>query len=62
MTPPEADVDEVLRKTLERLSEDTRQLLDWEAQRLARLRREAGIIELWDEPLCSGHDHDEDER
>lgn len=55
-------MDEVLRKTLERLSEDTRQLLDWEAQRLARLRREAGIIELWDEPLCSGHDHDEDER
>ena len=52
--------DEVLRQTLERLSYDTKQLLDWEAARLLQLRREAGVIDVTPAgPLCSGHDHDD---
>lgn len=56
--------EEILRQTLERLSRDTQQLLDWEAARLLRLRREAGIDMSGpdlDVPLCAGHEHDDDE-
>lgn len=55
--------DELLRQVLERMSSDTRQLLDWEAQRLHRLRREAGYDQSGPDvnaPLCSGHEHDND--
>jgi len=56
--------DEVLRQTLDRLSEDTRTLLDSEAYRYRRLRREAEFYDLsgpdlWP-PLCSGHSHDDE--
>jgi len=57
-------VDDILRQTLQRLSQDTKQLLDWEAARLLALRREAGIVDSSPGLLdCEGHrHHEEDDR
>lgn len=55
--------DDALKRILDQMSYDTRQLLEWEAQRLSRLRREAGIeVDGYDldASLCSGHQHDGD--
>lgn len=55
-------MDEVLRQTLERLSNDTQQLLDWEAARLLQLRREAGVIDMTGDLGCEDHDHNDEAR
>ena len=53
--------DDVLKRVLNQMSYDTQQLLDWEAQRLSQLRREAGIIDMTPATLdCEGHDHDDE--
>lgn len=55
--------DELLRKILDRMSADTRQLLDWEAHRLLQLKREAGVIDMTPSDLdCQGHDHNGEDR
>ena len=55
-------MDDILRQTLQRLSQDTKQLLDWEAARLLALRREAGIVDSSPGLLdCEGHRHDEED-
>lgn len=55
--------DDILTRTLSQLSDDAKQLLDWEAHRLNALRREAGIIDASPGTLhCEGHNHDENGR
>lgn len=59
-------MDDPIRRALDNMSWDIQAMLDYEADRTAQLRREAGIIDmsgpdLWP-PLCSGHDHDDSER
>ena len=53
--------DELLRKILDQMSYDTRQLLEWDAQRLVQLKREAGVVDMTPSDLdCRDHNHGED--